>query len=103
MVVIQVPYTLDFRAMRRGMPRKLISTAEPAFARCHLDPHVLHTAAVFAILTRLHEGDERAPRLSPSECASSRRGIDGVSRTDADRLRGTAPPTRRSAAVSPAS
>src|SRR5262249_14677597 len=44
MVVIQVPYTLDYRAEAK-IYRKLIATAEPAFREVHLDPHVLHTAA----------------------------------------------------------
>src|SRR5213079_424441 len=58
MVIIQVPYTLNYRDEAR-IYQKLISSAEPAFREVHLDPHALHTAAVFAILTRLHEGDEK--------------------------------------------
>src|SRR5437870_4736504 len=58
MVIIQVPYTLNYRDEAR-IYQKLISNA-PAFAEVHLDPHVLHTAAVFAILTRLHEGENES-------------------------------------------
>src|SRR5688572_15621343 len=58
MVIIQVPYTLSYKEESR-IYKKLISNA-PAFAEVHLDPHVLHTAAVFAILTRMHEGENES-------------------------------------------
>src|ERR1700741_892717 len=84
MVVIQVPYTLDYRAEAK-IYRKLISTAEPAFREVHLDPHVLHTAAVFAILTRLHDGDEKSAELLAKRVRlQAGEDIDGVSRADAD-------------------
>jgi serine protein kinase len=87
MVVIQVPYTLDYRAEAK-IYRKLISTAEPAFREVHLDPHVLHTAAVFAILTRLHQSDEKSAELLTKRVRlQAGEDIDGVSRADADRLR----------------
>ncbi|MFD2272509.1 hypothetical protein ACFS07_18760 [Undibacterium arcticum] len=54
MVIIQVPYTLNYKEEAR-IYKKLISSAAPAFRDVHLDPHVLHAAAVFAILTRMHE------------------------------------------------
>ena len=63
MVIIQVPYTLNYREEAR-IYQKLISSAEPAFREVHLDPHALHTAAVFAILTRLHQGDDKDSELA---------------------------------------
>src|SRR6266571_3130826 len=63
MVIIQVPYTLNYLEEAR-IYQKLISSAEPAFREVHLDPHVLHTAAVFAILTRLHEGEDKGANFS---------------------------------------
>src|SRR5438093_895654 len=57
MVIIQVPYTLSYKAEAR-IYQKLISSAAPTFRQVHLDPHVLHAAAVFAILTRLHRGED---------------------------------------------
>src|SRR3970282_817964 len=57
MVIIQVPYTLSYKEEAR-IYRKLISSAS-AFKEVHLDPHVMHTAAGFAILTRLQEGDDK--------------------------------------------
>src|SRR5690348_3035046 len=57
MVIISVPYTLDYKEEAR-IYRKLCSSTQ-AFRQVHLDPHALHVAAVFAVLSRLSEGDER--------------------------------------------
>jgi len=86
MVVIQVPYTLDYRAEAK-IYRKLISTAEPAFREVHLDPHVLNIAAVFAILTRLHVGEDKGENLSKRLRLQAGEDVDGVNRADAERLR----------------
>jgi serine protein kinase len=86
MVIIQVPYTLDYRAEAK-IYRKLISTAEPAFREVHLDPHVLHTAAVFAILTRLHEGEEKGADFTKRVRLQAGEAVDGLNRADADRLK----------------
>jgi serine protein kinase len=86
MVVIQVPYTLDYRAEAK-IYRKLISSAEPTFREVHLDPHVLHSAAVFAILTRLHGGDEKGADFSKRVRVQASEDVEGVNRADAERLR----------------
>ena len=86
MVIIQVPYTLDYRAEAK-IYRKLISTAEPAFREVHLDPHVLHTAAVFAILTRLHEGEDKGADFTKRVRLQAGEAVDGLNRADADRLK----------------
>ncbi len=86
MVIIQVPYTLDYRAEAK-IYRKLISSAEPAFREVHLDPHVLHTAAVFAILTRLHEGEDKGADFVKRVRLQAGEAVDGVNRADAERLR----------------
>jgi serine protein kinase len=52
-----VPYTLDYKEEAR-IYRKLCSSTQ-AFRQVHLDPHALHVAAVFAVLSRLAESDER--------------------------------------------
>src|SRR3989440_21955 len=57
MVIIQVPYTLSYKEEAR-IYRKLTSSTQ-AFREVHLDPHALHVAAVFSVLTRLQEGEER--------------------------------------------
>lgn len=62
MVIVQVPYTLNYREEAR-IYRKLIRSGAPAFRDVHLDPHVLHAAAVFAILSRLSEGEEKEAEL----------------------------------------
>ena len=86
MVVIQVPYTLDYRSEAK-IYRKLISSAEPTFREVHLDPHVLHSAAVFAILTRLHEGEDKGADLSKRVRLQAGEDVEGVNRADAERLR----------------
>ena len=86
MVIIQVPYTLNFRDEAR-IYKKLISSAAPAFREVHLDPHVLHAAAVFAILTRLHEAEEKDQELAKRVRLFAGEDIEGVSRADAERVR----------------
>ncbi len=86
MVIIQVPYTLNYRAEAR-IYEKLISAAEPAFREVHLDPHVLHTAAVFAILTRLHEGDDKGADFTKRVRLHAGEEVDGVNRSEVERLR----------------
>jgi serine protein kinase len=84
MVIIQVPYTLNFKDEAR-IYQKLITNA-PAFAEVHLDPHVLHTAAVFAILTRLHEGENDAD-ASKKVRVHAGEDAEGVSRAEAERIK----------------
>ena len=84
MVIIQVPYTLNYKAEAR-IYKKLISSAAPAFRQVHLDPHVLDAAAVFAILTRLHDNDEREPELAKKVRLYANEEIEG--HADAERLK----------------
>src|SRR5947208_8423378 len=56
MVIIQFPYTLNYKEESR-IYKKLTSSTQ-AFREVHLDPHALHVAAVFSVLTRLQEGEE---------------------------------------------
>jgi len=86
MVIIQVPYTLNYKDEAR-IYKKLISSAAPAFREVHLDPHVLHAAAVFATLTRLHEGDEKEQDLTKKVRLYADEEVEGVNRTDAERVR----------------
>src|SRR3954467_5342685 len=88
MVIIQVPYTLNFRDEAR-IYQKLISNA-PAFSEVHLDPHVLHTAAVFAILTRLHEGENESDSAKKVRVHAGE-DAEGVSRAEAERIRAKLP------------
>ncbi|HEV7617147.1 MAG TPA: serine protein kinase [Burkholderiaceae bacterium] len=86
MVIIQVPYTLNYKDEAR-IYKKLISSAAPAFRQVHLDPHVLHAAAVFATLTRLHEGEEKEQELTKKVRIHAGEEVEGVNRADAERAR----------------
>jgi serine protein kinase len=86
MVIIQVPYTLNYKDEAR-IYKKLISSAAPAFREVHLDPHVLHAAAVFATLTRLHEGEEKESELTKKVRIYADEEVEGVNRAEAERIR----------------
>jgi hypothetical protein len=68
MVIIQVPYTLNYKDEAR-IYHKLILAAHRPFASVHLDPHVLHAAAVFAILSRCRRA--RKDSRTGQACAST--------------------------------
>ncbi|WP_051780742.1 prkA protein [Janthinobacterium agaricidamnosum] len=86
MVIVQVPYTLHYKEEAR-IYHKLILSAAPAFREVHLDPHVLHAAAVFAILSRMQEGDEKEAELVKKVRIYAEEEVDGVNRADARRIR----------------
>jgi serine protein kinase len=86
MVIIQVPYTLNYKDEAR-IYKKLISSAAPAFREVHLDPHVLDAAAVFAILTRLHEGEEKELELSKKVRLYAHEDVEGHAQFESERLR----------------
>lgn len=86
MVIIQVPYTLNYREEAR-IYRKLISSAAPAFRDVHLDPHVLHAAAVFAILSRIQEGEDKDVELVKKVRIHADEEVDGVNRADVRRVK----------------
>ncbi|MGH8720913.1 MAG: serine protein kinase, partial [Burkholderiales bacterium] len=90
MVIIQVPYTLSYKDEAR-IYRKLTLSAQ-AFKEVHLDPHCLHLAAVFAILTRLPEGEEKdAELLSKRARIHAHEEVEGISRGEAEKIRAKAP------------
>jgi serine protein kinase len=86
MVIIQVPYTLNYKDEAR-IYKKLISSAAPAFREVHLDPHVLHAAAVFAILTRLHEGEDKELELSKKVRLYANEEVEGYAHAEAERMK----------------
>lgn len=86
MVIIQVPYTLNYKDEAR-IYRKLISSAAPAFREVHLDPHVLHAAAVFATLTRLQDGEDKESDLGRKLRIHAGEEVEGVNRGDAERMK----------------
>ena len=86
MVIIQVPYTLDYRAEAK-IYHKLISSVAPAFRDVHLDPHVLNAAAVFAIFTRVQDAEGREEEATRKIRIHAGEEIDGVSRSEARSIR----------------
>ena len=86
MVIVQVPYTLNYRDEAR-IYRKLIRAAAPAFRDVHLDPHVLHAAAVFAILSRLPEGEDKEAELVKKLRIYADEDVDDLPHAEVRRLR----------------
>ncbi|GAB3431926.1 serine protein kinase [Massilia solisilvae] len=86
MVIIQVPYTLNYKEEAR-IYKKLISSAAPAFRDVHLDPHVLHAAAVFAILSRIQDSDEKEVELVKKVRIHADEEVEGVNRADVRRVK----------------
>nr|WP_229477114.1 serine protein kinase [Massilia rubra] len=86
MVIIQVPYTLNYKEEAR-IYKKLISSAAPAFRDVHLDPHVLHAAAVFAILSRSQDGDDKEVELVRKVRIHANEEVDGMNRADVRRIK----------------
>jgi serine protein kinase len=89
MVIIKVPYALSYRDEAR-IYKKLIYGA-PAFRNTHLDPHVLHLAAVFAILTRHTKPEREGLDLPKKVRIFAGEAVEGFSETEAARLKAEAP------------
>jgi serine protein kinase len=89
MVIIQVPYTVSYKEEAR-IYKKLTSSTQ-AFREVHLDPHALHVAAVFAILSRLQEGDDKETMLSKKVRLYAGEDVEGVARSEVEKLRAKSP------------
>jgi serine protein kinase len=89
MVIIQVPYTLDYKEEAR-IYRKLCSSTQ-AFRQVHLDPHALHVAAVFAVLSRLGEGEERDADNVKKVRLYAGEDVEGVAPAEAAKMRARTP------------
>ncbi len=89
MVIIKVPYALSYKDEAR-IYKKLVYGA-PAFRNTHLDPHVLHLAAVFAILTRHNKPEREGLDLPKKVRIFAGEAVEGFSETEAARLRTEAP------------
>ncbi|HLW24458.1 MAG TPA: hypothetical protein VKT22_08885 [Steroidobacteraceae bacterium] len=98
MVIIKVPYALSYKDESR-IYKKLVYGA-PAFRNTHLDPHVLHLAAVFAILTRHTKPEREGLDLPKKVRIFAGESVEGFSDTEAARLR-TESPDEGLAGVSP--
>jgi serine protein kinase len=89
MVIIQVPYTLSYREEAR-IYRKLTSSTQ-AFREVHLDPHALHVAAVFAVLTRLQEGEEHEAENAKKVRLYAGEDVEGMPQSEAEKMRARNP------------
>jgi len=89
MVIIQVPYTLSYREEAR-IYKKLTSSTQ-AFREVHLDPHALHTAAVFSVLTRLAEGEERENEHTKKVRVYAGEDVEGVPQSEVEKIRAKNP------------
>jgi serine protein kinase len=89
MVIIQVPYTLNYKDEAR-IYRKLCSSTQ-AFREVHLDPHALHVAAVFSVLTRLQEGEERESDNAKKLRLFAGEDVEGVAAAEVDKIRARNP------------
>ncbi len=89
MVIIKVPYALSYRDESR-IYKKLVYGA-PAFRNTHLDPHVLHLAAVFAILTRHTKPEREGLDLPKKVRIFAGESVEGFSDTEVSRLRADSP------------
>ncbi|HYR34625.1 MAG TPA: serine protein kinase [Burkholderiales bacterium] len=89
MVIIQVPYTLDYKEEAR-IYRKLCSSTQ-AFREVHLDPHALHVASVFAVLSRLGETEERDADNVKKVRLFAGEDVEGVAPGDAAKMKAKNP------------
>jgi serine protein kinase len=89
MVIIKVPYALSYKDESR-IYKKLVYGA-PAFRNVHLDPHVLHLAAVFAILTRHVKPEREGLDLPKKVRIFAGEAVEGFSEQEAARLRAESP------------
>src|SRR5687767_13378336 len=89
MVIIQVPYTLSYKEEAR-IYKKLTSSTQ-AFREVHLDPHALHVAAVFGVLTRLTEGEERDADNLKKVRLYAGEDVEGVSQSEVEKMRARNP------------
>jgi serine protein kinase len=88
MVIIQVPYTLSYREEAR-IYKKLTSSTQ-AFREVHLDPHALHVAAAFSVLTRLAESEGENDNTKKARLYAGEE-VDGVSGVEVNKIRARNP------------
>ncbi len=90
MVIIQVPYTLSYKEESR-IYRKLTSSTQ-AFREVHLDPHALHVAAAFAVLTRMQEDGDRDGAESVKKARLyAGEDVEGVAQSEVEKIRARHP------------
>ncbi len=89
MVIIQVPYTLSYKEEAR-IYKKLTSSTQ-AFREVHLDPHALHLAAVFAVLTRMQEGEGAEGENVKKARLYAGEDVEGIAQSEIAKIRARNP------------
>lgn len=89
MVIIQVPYTLSYKDEAKIYNKLVSSTA--AFREVHLDPHALNTAAVFATLTRMQEGDDKEAENLKKIRLYAGEDVEGVTQNEIEKIKAKNP------------
>src|SRR5712671_2914706 len=89
MVIIQVPYTLSYKEEAR-IYSKLTSSTQ-AFRDVHMDPHALHIAAAFAVLTRMQEGDDHEAENVKKSRLYAGEEVEGMAQSELDKIRARFP------------
>jgi serine protein kinase len=89
MVINQVPYTLTSKEVTR-IYRKLCSSTQ-AFREVHLDPHALHVAAVFSVLTRLADSEEREAEHSKKVRLYAGDDVEGMAQSETEKIKARNP------------
>ncbi|HEX5476430.1 MAG TPA: serine protein kinase, partial [Burkholderiales bacterium] len=89
MVIIQVPYTLSYKEEAR-IYHKLTSSTQ-AFRDVHMDPHTLHVAAAFAVLTRMQEGDEHEAENVKKARLYAGEDVEGMAQSEVEKIRARYP------------
>src|SRR5207342_1436735 len=69
---------------------KKLTSSTQAFREVHLDPHALHTAAVFSVLTRLGEGEGENEHTKKVRLYAGE-DVEGVAQSDAEKIRARNP------------
>jgi serine protein kinase len=83
-----VPYTLSYKEEAR-IYKKLTSSTQ-AFRDVHLDPHALHVAAVFSVLTRIAESEGEGDGTKKARLYAGE-DVDGVSGSEVNKIRARNP------------
>src|ERR1700704_6087725 len=89
MVIIQVPYTLSYKEEAR-IYRKITSSTQ-AFREVHLDPHALHVAAAFSVLTRMQEGDDHEAENVKKTRLYAGEDVEGMAQSEIGKIRARSP------------
>src|SRR4051812_39486452 len=89
MVILQVPYTLSYKEEAR-IYRKLTSSTQ-AFRDVHMDPHALHVAAAFAVMTRMQDGDDHEAENLKKARLYAGEDVEGMSQGEIEKMRAKFP------------